>query len=142
MCRTDPAVHSHAHLVAEKWAPGNSAQMREIGRHQCRGDDPALFIPFPTSKKEQPVAAERTSRSETKLTPLKERIGICCIAFERRVSGEVVIAEKIESGSMKIISTRTRNDVDCGTIRKAGREVEVHSRDLELLHDFLGQTHG
>src|SRR5439155_14894612 len=87
MRRADPAVHSHSHLVAKKWAPGDSAQMREIGRHQCRGDDPTLFIPFPTSKKEQPVPAERTSRSKTKLTPLKKRIGICCIAFEARVSG-------------------------------------------------------
>ena len=33
-----------------------------------------------------------------------------------------------------------RDDVDCAEGRDAGRQVEVGRRDLELLHDFLGEV--
>ena len=52
-----------------------------------------------------------------------------------------MISEKIKRRAMKIVASRSRDDVDSAGLRDTRGEIKIDSRDLKFLHRFLGKAH-
>src|SRR5215467_3449218 len=137
----DSRIEADAGLIVEVRTGSNTAERSEVRRQQRRGDDTTLLIALPASKKEQAVLTDRTAETESELSPLEEWVRIGGVARERRISGELVVAEEIKGSAVKIVGTGTCDDIDRASRGNTGRKIEVRGRDLELLYDFLGKTH-
>ena len=89
---------------------------------------------FIVAEKKCLVGADRTAEGGAKLVTLKRRSRTLVIEI-RRIEG--VIAQELEGGAVQLVAARPRHDVDRAARADPRREIEVHRRNLELLHDLL-----
>ena len=61
--------------------------------------------------------------------------------FSSGISGELVVAEEIESRAVEIVASGARNDVHGSRFGNASRKIETDGRNLKLLHGFLREVH-
>src|SRR5262245_50432622 len=135
------AIQPQAKLVAKVGAGRDAAQMRELRRQQRRRYDPSLLVALIVAEEEDTVTPDGAAEAKAKLPPLKERVRIGGIAVERGIGGQRMIAEKVEARAMQFVAARTRDHVDCCAVGGFRSEVEIHSRSLELLDDFLRKAY-
>src|SRR5215471_4104982 len=134
-------IDPEADLITKLRVSADPAEARELrGRQRCFDDSP-LLVALPVPKEEDAIAADGAADSEAKLPALKEGIRVGGIAVERGVGGQLVIAEEVDAGAVEFVASGPCNHVDRPGIGDACREIEVHGRDLELLHDFLREAH-
>src|SRR5579871_4710594 len=99
----ESCIQPDARLIAERRAGSNAAKRGKI-RNQRSAGDSALFVALPIDKEKYSVAVDRTAERRTELPPLEERIGICGIAIERGIGGQVVVAEEIECCPVEVVA--------------------------------------
>src|SRR5205085_2107813 len=124
----DPAVQADAELVAERRGGSSAAKSCKVGGGQRRGDDPSLLVALPVSKEEETVAADGTAEGESELPALEKWIGVSGIAIEPRIRRQLMVAEEIQAGAVKVISAGARDYVDCAYGSHAGGKIETNSR--------------
>ena len=131
------AIEPNAPLIAEKRRRRGSAEVREVGYQEFRGDDPALLIALPIAEEENAIAPDGTAKTKAELPALKEGARIRRIATQPRIGREFMIAEKVDAGSVEIVASGSCDDIDRAGVGNTGREIEIDGRDLEFLNDFL-----
>ena len=96
-------IQPHARLIAEGRAGRDAAEGSKIPR-QRRACDSALLVALPIGKEKYAVAADRTAERETELPPLEEWIGICGIAIERGIGGQIVVSEEVKRCPVEVVA--------------------------------------
>ena len=141
MAVADFHIESCGEQVADQRAAGDAAQMGEVRHQQRRAGHRVLIVALPAAEVEDAIAADRATGREAELLPLEERLRIVRVADERWIGRQVVVAEEIEEGALRLVAAAPRDDVDRSGVGHAGREVEIHRRYLEFLKPFLREPH-
>ena len=138
--RADAVVDARVGQVFVLGAGGDTGQTAEgrVGGHA--GEDPLLVVVFVGGEEEEAVLHHRAAHPQAALAAREERVGRQRVALQPRIRGHVVIPEKEKAAAVQLVAAAARHDVDGSGGRNAGREIEVDARDLEFLHDFLGEV--
>src|SRR5262245_36672939 len=99
-----------------------SADRRQVGLHR---EDLRLVRVFIISEEEETILDNRTAEREARIAPCEEWVGTDRIALQPRICRHVVIAEKVVSGTVKVVAARAGDDINRTDAGYAGREVEV-----------------
>ena len=126
MCVGESCIQPHADLIAEGWAGRDAAEGSKIS-NKSRACNSALLVALPVGKEKYAIAADRTAERETELPPLEEWIGICGIAIQRGIGGQVVVPEEIKCCPVEVVAARARDHIDGARERDSRREIEIHS---------------
>ena len=131
-------VEAQVELIAEKRAGEDASERGELWSARLNREHAALVVALVAGEEEGPILANRSAELIAELLPLEERVRIAGITPQAGISGQVVVAIKVESAAVKVVAAGARHDIDRAVAGQAGREIEVDGRDLELLHDLLG----
>src|SRR5262245_57548547 len=128
-------IDAQVELIACKGAAADASEWCKLRSARLNRKHPTLIVALVAGEEEGTVFAKRSTDLIAELATLEERIRIGGITGQGRISGQVGITIKIKEAAVKLMATRARHDVDRAVRCQAGRNIEVNSRNLELLHD-------
>src|ERR1700676_2847966 len=92
-------------------------------------------------EEEQFVLDDWTTNPKARIAPREKRVRVEGAPLQGGVRGHIMIPVEEIGATVKIVTARSRDNVNRSPGCDAGGQIEVHRGHLELLYDFLGKVH-